>query len=116
MQKTPVQKACDQLQEGANQLEKECNQVQEGANPLQKACDQLQEGANQLQEELVMCLCTSSGGSSTSNLHETHQHRDSKVCRVLLLSFGVVHAQRTSANLHEPHHHRASKVCRVLLH
>ena len=30
------------------------------------------------------CLCTSSGGSSTSNLHETHQHRASKVCRVLL--------------------------------
>ena len=30
------------------------------------------------------CLCTSSGGSSTSNLHETHQHRVSKVCRVLM--------------------------------
>ena len=62
MQKTPVQKACDQLQEGANQLEKECNQVQEGANQLQKACDQLQgvKGA----------LALERGGSSTANLIE----------------------------------------------
>ena len=40
-----------------------------------------------------------------------------EVCRVLLHSFGVVQAQRTSANLNEPHQHRdASKVFRVLLH
>ena len=32
----------------------------------------------------VGCLCTSSGGSSTSNRHEPHQHSFSKVCRVLL--------------------------------
>ena len=57
--------------------------------------------------------------SCTANLiepHETHQHRASKVCRVLKHSFGVVEAHRTSSNLHAPHHHRASKVCRVLKH
>ena len=32
----------------------------------------------------VGCFCTRSGGSSTSNLHEPHHHRASKVCRVLL--------------------------------
>ena len=32
----------------------------------------------------VGCFCTSSGGSSTSNLHEPHHHRYSKVCRVLM--------------------------------
>ena len=48
-------------------------------------------------------------------LHAPHQHRASKVCRVLLHSFGVVQAPRTSANLHETHQHRESKLFRVLL-
>ena len=74
---------------------------------------------------------------TSSNLQETHHHRASTVCRVLLHYFGavqalrtytnhtipeltvcrvllhvfgVVQAQRTSSNLHEPHHHRESKV------
>ena len=49
---------------------------------------------------------------TSSNLHETHQHRDSKVCWVLLHSFGVVQAQRTYPN----HTITELKVCRVLLH
>ena len=49
---------------------------------------------------------------TSSNLHETHQHRDSKVCWVLLHSFGVVQAQRTYPN----HTITEIKVCRVLLH
>ena len=40
-----------------------------------------------------------------------------EVCRVLMHSFGVVQAQRTSANLNEPHQlSEASKVFRVLKH
>ena len=35
------------------------------------------------------------GGSSTSNLHEPHHHRDSKVCRGLSHEFGVVRLYRT---------------------
>ena len=52
---------------------------------------------------------------TSSNLQETHHHRASTVCRVLLHVFGVVQALRTSSNLHEPPQHRASKVCRVLM-
>ena len=35
---------------------------------------------------------------TSSNLHEPHHHRASKVCRVLKHSFGVVQAQRTNTN------------------
>ena len=59
----------------------------------------------------VGCFCTSSGGSSTSNLHEPHHHRSSKVCRVLLHEFRVVQAQRTYTN----HTITVSKVCRALV-
>ena len=52
----------------------------------------------------VGCLCTSSGGSSTSNLHEPHHHKYSKVCR-------VVQAQRTYTN----HTITVIKVCRALV-
>ena len=48
------------------------------------------------------CFCTSSGGSSTLNLHEQHLHRFSKVCRVLS---ALVQGGSSTANLHEPHHH-----------
>ena len=54
------------------------------------------------------------GGSSTANLfepHETHQHRASKVCRVLKHSFRVVQAQRTYTN----HTLTVLKVCRALV-
>ena len=54
---------CNQLEEGANQLEKEGDQLQEGAregvrpvrgegaNQLEKEWNQLQEGADQVQQE-----------------------------------------------------------------
>ena len=54
------------------------------------------------------------GGSTVPNLLYLQPCRGNKVCRVLMHSFGVVQAHRTSSNLHEPHHHRASKVCRGL--
>ena len=38
------------------------------------------------------------GGSSASNLLESHHHRDSKVCRVLPHEFGVVRLYRTFSN------------------
>ena len=59
----------------------------------------------------VGCLGTSSGGSSTANLHEPHQHRSSKVCRVLMHEFRVVQAQRTYTN----HTITVLKVCRALV-
>ena len=37
--------------------------------------------------------------------YTNHTLPELTVCRVLLHSFGVVQAQRTSSNLHEPHHH-----------
>ena len=49
---------------------------------------------------------------TSSNLQETHHHRASTVCRVLLHSFGVVQAQRTYTNHTIPE----STVCRELLH
>ena len=61
----------------------------------------------------VGCFCTTSGWFKHIEPHRTYtlltRHRASKVCRVLMHSFGVVQAQRTSSNLHEPHHHRASR-------
>ena len=49
----------------------------------------------------VGCFCTRSGGSSTSNLHEPHQHSFSR----------VVQAQRTYTN----HTITVLKVCRALV-
>ena len=60
----------------------------------------------------VGCFCTRSGGSrcvghsfgvveaqrTSANLQETHHHRASTVCRVLLHYFGVVQAPRTYTN------------------
>ena len=63
---------CNQLQEGANQLQMECNQLQEGANQLEKECNQLQVECNQLQ---VLPRCA-------QNLHPTHLAISVLVCFV----------------------------------
>ena len=51
------------------------------------------------------------GGLTVPNLR---CYSGNKVCRVLLHSFGVVQAHRTSSNLLERQHHKDSKVWRVL--
>ena len=59
---------------------------------------------------------------TSSNLHEPHHHRDSKVCRGLSHEFGVVRLYRTFCPSSgwfkhiEPLHYRDSKVWRVLTH